>query len=117
FYALNSSYYARWYYMPVLVLCGATAYTLERPHLAERQIPRAWRLVALVTLSAAAFALVPNTDEEGNFQLGVVDLQPRFWGIFAVSVLGVLLFWALWRLCRNHRNWGQTLLAGILAFS
>ena len=25
FYALNSSYYARWYYMPVLVLCGATA--------------------------------------------------------------------------------------------
>lgn len=117
FYALNSSYYARWYYMPVLVLCGATAYTLERPHLAERQILRAWRLVALVTLSAAAFALVPNTDEEGNFQLGVVDLQPRFWGIFAVSVLGVLLFWALWRLCRNHRNWGQTLLAGILAFS
>ena len=117
FYALNSSYYARWYYMPVLVLCGATAYALERPHLAERQIPRAWRLVALVTLSAAAFALLPNTDEEGNFQLGVVDLQPRFWGIFAVSVLGVLLFWALWRLCRNHRNWGQTLLAGILAFS
>lgn len=117
FYALNSSYYARWYYMPVLVLCGATAYTLERPHLAERQIPRAWRLVALVTLSSAAFALVPNTDGDGNFQLGVVDLQPRFWGIFAVSMLGVLLFWALWRLCRRRENWPQALLTGILAFA
>ena len=30
FYALNSSYYARWYYMPVLVLCGATAPLLRR---------------------------------------------------------------------------------------
>ena len=40
FYALNSSYYARWYYMPVLVLCAATAYVLSRPHLAEHQVPR-----------------------------------------------------------------------------
>ena len=117
FYALNSSYYARWYYMPVLVLCGATAYVLARPHLSEQQMPRAWRVVALVTLSAAAFALVPNTDEEGNFQLGVVDLQPRFWGIFAVSVLGVLLFWVLWKLARNRRGWAKAMLAGVLAFS
>lgn len=117
FYVLNSSYYARWYYMPVLVLCGATAYVLARPHLSEQQVPRAWRVVALVTLSAAAFALVPNTDEEGNFQLGVVDLQPRFWGIFAVSVLGVLLFWVLWKLARNRRGWAKAMLAGVLAFS
>ena len=117
FYALNSSYYARWYYMPVLVLCAATAYVLGRPHLAERQLPRAWRLVALITLSAAVFALVPNTDADGNFQLGVVDLQPRFWGVFAISVLGVLLFWALWKLCRNRRDWARTMLAAVLAFS
>ena len=117
FYALNSSYYARWYYMPVLVLCAATAYVLGRPHLAERQVPRAWRLVALITLSAVAFALVPNTDEAGNFQLGVVDLQPRFWGVFTVSLLGVLLFWALWKLCRNRRDCARTMLAAVLAFS
>ena len=117
FYALNSSYYARWYYMPVLVLCGATGYVFSRPHLAEHQFPRAWRLVALVTLSAAAFALVPNTDEEGNFTLGVVDLQPRFWGIFGVSMLGVVLLWVLWRWFRTRRDWPQVLLAAVLAFS
>ena len=117
FYALNSSYYARWYYMPVLVLCGATAYLMERPQLAQRQVPRAWRLVALVTLSAAAFAVVPNTDEDGNFKLGVVDFQPRFWGIFGVSVLGVLLFWVLWKLAARRRDWAKVFLAGVLAFS
>ena len=31
FYALNSSYYARWYYMPVLILCAMTACALEAP--------------------------------------------------------------------------------------
>lgn len=29
FYALNSSYYARWYYMPVLIMCAATMHALE----------------------------------------------------------------------------------------
>ena len=31
FYALNSSYYARWYYMPVLILCLMTVRALECP--------------------------------------------------------------------------------------
>ena len=29
FYAMNSSYYARWYYMPVLIMCAVTIYGLE----------------------------------------------------------------------------------------
>ena len=117
FYALNSSYYARWYYMPVLVLCGATGALLSRGDLAEREVPRAWRTVALITLSAAAFALVPNTDDDGSFRLGVVDFQPRFWGIFGVSMLGVLLFWGLWRLWHARPDWPRRLLAAVLAFT
>ena len=117
FYALNSSYYARWYYMPVLVLCGATGALLSRGDLAEREVPRAWRTVALVTLSAAAFALVPNTDDDGSFRLGVVDFPPRFWGIFGVSMLGVLLFWGLWRLWHARPDWPRRLLAAVLAFT
>lgn len=29
FYALNSSYYARWYYMPILIMCAATMQALQ----------------------------------------------------------------------------------------
>ena len=57
---LNSSYYARWYYMPVLVLCAATAMTLQKANLCETEYRRALGLVALCTLSSIAFALVPN---------------------------------------------------------
>ena len=117
FYALNSSYYARWYYMPILVLCGATAYAFSRPHLAEKEIPRAWKLVLAVTLSAAAFALVPNKDKDGNFVLGVTEEPLRFWGIWGVTLLGVVLFGLLWHFGRRKRRWCALLLAGILSFS
>lgn len=33
FYAFNSSYYARWYYMPILMMCLMTAYVLDNKKL------------------------------------------------------------------------------------
>ena len=72
FYALNSSYYARWYYMPVLVLCAATAMTLQKANLCETEYRRALGLVALCTLSSIAFALVPN-EKDGTTTIGVVE--------------------------------------------
>ncbi len=114
FYALNSSYYARWYYMPLLVLCGATAMALQDE---TANLWGANRLVAIFTLSAAAFALVPNTDEDGNFIAGVVDNQARFWAIFGISVLGVLLFALILRFFRYTRHYFPILMAAVLGFS
>lgn len=118
FYALNSSYYARWFYMPILILCAASVMALQTESVRETEIPRALSLAALVTLSAAAFALVPNKDEDGNFVLGVVDNQYRFWGLFAVSILGVGLFVLILRRGLRHpRRFSSSLLAGILGFT
>ena len=117
FYALNSSYYARWYYMPLLVLCAATCRALQRESLRRTEVRRALRLVLGVTLAAAAFALVPSTDDEGAFCLGVVDNQLRFWALFAVSVLGCALFWWLLRLGRRTpRRFAGMLLAAVSGF-
>ena len=33
FYALNSSYDARWYYMPILIMCAATMQAVSYTHL------------------------------------------------------------------------------------
>ncbi len=114
FYALNSSYYARWYYMPLLVLCGATAMALQDE---TANLWGANRLVAIFTVSAVAFALVPNADEEDNFILGVVDNPARFWAIFGISVLGVLIFALILRFFRYTRHYFPVLLAAVLGFS
>lgn len=117
FYALNASYYARWYYMPILVFCGATCYLLSRPALAERKLPRAFRLTSFITLTAAVFAFVPNEDEDGNFKLGVLDEPARFWAVFGVTVLGIVIFALLWHFCRQKRQWGSVMTAAVLGFS
>lgn len=118
FYALNSSYYARWYYMPILVLCAASVMALRHEGVRETEVPRALIPVTLITVSAVAFALVPNTDEDGNFVLGVVDNQYRFWGLFVLSLLGVGLFALLLRYGRRHpRRFSSALLASILGFT
>ena len=117
FYALNASYYARWYYMPILILCGATCYLLSRPALAERKLPRAFRLTSFITLTAAVFAFVPNEDEDGNFKLGVLDEPARFWAVFGVTVLGIVIFVLLWHFCRQKRRWGSIMIAAVLGFS
>ncbi len=100
FYMFNQSYYARWYYMPILLMTLATAYALE-----DRSIDwkSAYKWVLGITI---AFTLVigffPDTDEEGNIIFGVFT-EPnnpmyiaRFWGSCAIAivslvVLGVLL--------------------------
>ena len=117
FYALNSSFYARWYYMPILVLCGATCCLLSRPALAERSLPRAFGLTTFITLTAAVFAVLPNKDSDGSFCLGVLEEPARFWALFGVTVLGIVLFGLLWHFCRRKRQWSRILLAGVLGFS
>ena len=117
FYALNSSYYARWYYMPVLVLCGATASALGSPRLARAEVPRALGLVAAVTASAAAFGLVPNRDGEGNLTLGVVEEPLRFWPLLGISLLGLAVFALVWYGRRGRQRLASTLLAAVLGFS
>ena len=117
FYALNSSYYARWYYMPILVLCGATCYLLARPGLAERHLPRAFALTTFITLTAAVFAILPNEDDDGNTVYGVLDQPARFWAIFGMTVAGIVVFALLWHFCRQKRRWGSILMAATLGFS
>lgn len=118
FYALNSSYYARWFYMPLLLLCAASCMVLQRESLRRTEFRRALRLVTVGTIAAAAFALVPNQDEAGSFRLGVVDNQWRFWALLLVSLLGLRLFWLLLRADgKSPQRFAGRLLATVLAFS
>lgn len=112
FYALNSSYYARWYYMPVLMMCAATMRALQD----ERIDPaRGLRPVAVATALFAVFALVPK-QEEGVWSIGVVQRQSQFWLSYLTALLGLLLFYGALRI-RQKKNFPRVLLACILGFS
>ena len=98
FYALNSSYYARWYYMPILIMCAATMQALQDE---EIDLMEGLRPVAVVTLLFAVFALVPK-QEDGVWSLGVVKEQSQFWLTYLTAVLGLLIFYGVIRWCRGR---------------
>lgn len=99
FYALNSSYYARWFYMPVLLMCAATVKTLETPRIAAG-LPSALKTVAACTAAFAAFALVPKKEDDA-WSIGVVNNQAQFWLGLGLALAGLGLFWLIWHTWRG----------------
>lgn len=112
FYALNSSYYARWYYMPVLMMCAATLRALQDERI---DLAAGLRPVAVATALFAVFAVVPK-QEDGVWSAGVVQRQAQFWLTYLTAILGLLLFYGALRL-RREKNFPRVLLACILGFS
>ena len=113
FYALNSSYYARWYYMPILIMCASTMHALED---ADIDLMRGIRPVAVITAVYLVFILVPK-EEDGVWSLGVVQQPAQFWLIWLTAVLGVLLFFGIVKYFRFTTKFYAALLAAILPFS
>lgn len=114
FYAFNSSYYARWLYMPLLVLCAATAHVLQSEATARVTLPPALGVVTAATLSSVAFALVP-LEKDGEKTIGVVSYPIRYWAILGISLLSLGLFALL--LKKRQKLAGRfvpALLAGVL---
>ena len=121
FYALNSSYYARWYYMPILLMCAATMKAFEQwnADLDGAGPVSLWagvRPVAVITALYAVFALVPK-EEDGTWSLGVVQNQAQFWLIYLTAILGVLLLCGLALRLRRSPRFAAAMLACILGFS
>lgn len=113
FYLLNSSYYARWWYMPVLILCAVTVIGLEQNGVGldyAGAIRVSWVMLAV----SMAFALVPAKNEDEVWTLGVVEDQARYWAWLAVALLSALLLeWLLWKYLGREKL-APMLLAGIL---
>ena len=111
FYAMNSSFYARWYYMPVLVMALCTAKGLEE------ELPQQWGAgVALAVCAAScALALVPKKNDDDTWSIGVVKDQPKFWLMLFITAAGVAGFWLLWKKRRKLMHFSAVLMAAVLA--
>lgn len=113
FYALNSSYYARWYYMPILIMCAATMCALQDE---EINLMTGVRPVMVITLLFVVFAIVPKqVDDKWSF--GVVQNQAQFWLTYLTAILGLLIFISVIRKCYKTPNFTRALLAAVLGFS
>ncbi|MBQ4464500.1 MAG: YfhO family protein [Oscillospiraceae bacterium] len=99
FYMFNGSYYARWFYMPILIMAMMTAYTLD-----NRELD--WKSGMIATLVMPAvfgiISLFPTKGEDDKTEFfHFANNYPYFYGILA----GVLVMWlALYWICCRRRE-------------
>ena len=118
FYALNSSYYARWYYMPVLILCAMTSSALESPDISADELDAPVRGIGWLMIATLAFALVPVQDgDTKEWSLGVLQKPGQYAAVLSFGIGGLILYHLLCRRWRRSRAFARRMTAVVLAFA
>lgn len=91
FQLFNTAYYARWYYMMVLMLVLATLLTLDRADEERVDWKRALIWSGGITAAFALFVgLAPNQTDEG-LEWGLMRYPDRFIGVVMIAAMGLFL--------------------------
>ncbi|MBR7071202.1 MAG: YfhO family protein, partial [Clostridia bacterium] len=107
FYAFNTSYYARWFYMPILIMSLATVTLTE-----DRSISwwRGWRWVFFITLTVSlVLGFFPQKDADGNLIFGLYTQGEdytyllRYWASCLIALVSLLILGLLLRLLQKNR--------------
>ena len=118
FYALNSSYYARWYYMPVLILAAMTACALEDPAVDAEALDSPARGVGWLMLATLAFAVVPVQDSTTKeWSLGVLQNPGQYAAVLGFGLVGLQVYRFICRRWRDRKDFALRLVAAVLAFA
>ena len=107
FYMFNSSYYARWYYMPILIMAMVTAQAVEDTEIHWKS-PFKW--VFGITLAAAlVFALFPREIVDGKvtewgLYVNTDDIYfYRFLATVAIALVSLVILGLLLKTIKKHR--------------
>ena len=115
FYALNSSYYARWYYMPTLILAAMTVNALEDP---DVDLDAPARGIGWIMLATLVFAVVPVRDDTtGTWSFGVLKNPEQFFVVLGFGLLGLMLYRVLCSKWRQDSRFAQRMTAAVLVFA
>ncbi len=112
FVLFNHSYYARWYYMPILIACLATAIAFENSR--TKTILKSTKLTGFIVLFfVLAIGLTPDNVED-SWAIGLMKYPIRFWVYSAVAVGCVLITYYLFKYLRHTEKFKEKLLLAII---
>ncbi|MCI2048065.1 MAG: YfhO family protein [Faecalibacterium sp.] len=115
FYCLNSSYYARWFYMPVLIMALATMQVLQDDTI---PIEPGVAFVGIVMSATLVFAVIPvHSGEDDTWSLGVLNNEGQYFAVLLLGLAGLLIYYLLTDAWRGKKGFAKRMLAAVLAFS
>ncbi|TCL45356.1 YfhO family protein [Harryflintia acetispora] len=104
FILFNHSYYARWFYMPLLLMALASVVALERYRIrhASVDLMRGLRCTAVIC-GVIVFAIGFTPQEvDGEEVVGLMKYPERFWIYAAIVALGLLTVFLIMRYLCDH---------------
>ena len=108
FYAFNTAYYARWFYMPILMLSLATV-SLTEDHRVNWSIGYKWVLGITIAVSLV-IGFFPQKDSEDNLIFGLYSQSDdymylfRFWVTCLISIISLVVLGLLLKQLKNNRK-------------
>lgn len=110
FYAFNTSYYARWFYMPILLICLATV-SLTEDNTVDWSYGYKWVLgiTLAVTLVIGFF---PKEDEDGKLSFGLfsedsegsITYLVRYWVACIIAIVSLIILGILLKILKSNRK-------------
>ena len=110
FYAFNSSYYARWFYMPVLMLA---AMNMQSFAMEKSEIYHGLKCTAILTAVLLPFGLTP-VDNEGSIFIGLADQVAVYWMNILIAFLSIYLVYFTVSNYKDSKKYTQKLTSGAL---
>lgn len=98
FYMLNGSYYARWFYMPILIMAMMTAYALDNPKIR-------WRggltVCGIVIAFFTVISLLPKKEEDQIVWFSIAKYPWYVW--LSAALCAIMLYFAV-LICQYRRK-------------
>ena len=104
----NSAYYARWFYMPILIMAAMTARALETNR--KKELARGARITAGITIAVMLCAFIPTLDKGkvkwlsicDNMDLLIVEIAST--AVQLLIMMGLLLVLPRFRKAAGYRK-------------
>ncbi len=111
FYAFNSSYYARWFYMPILIMCVMTGYVLDSSRMRlSRGVPVC--AIALAFFTVAGILPTRNKQNKDVIEYGKVSAyNDLFWISIIVTAIGLIMLIYLAYAAKRNKNFYKKAIA------
>ena len=98
FSAFNNSYYARWFYMPILILSMMTSIALEKY---RENFKFGVKWTAIISGAFLVISFFPSY-QDGKIVLGQLPkYQDRLWAYVMIVIMGLILSYVLTRLTKK----------------
>ena len=111
FYAFNDSYYARWYYMPILIMSLATVVLTE-----DNSVNWGWGykwVLGITVATSAVIGFFPQKDDEGNLLFGIFNRGSddaysmylwRYWITVAIAIVSLAVLAIILKTVKSNKK-------------